>query len=84
MKLNPDKCNQILSDKENSGIDVGNVVIKNSRNKKLPGVFFNEKVTFRCRIENTCIKASRKLQALASVAPYMDLSKKKKNIYIYI
>ena len=33
------------------------------------GVFFNEKVTFRYHIENMCIKASRKLQALALVAP---------------
>ena len=31
MKLNPDKCHLILSGKENRGINVGNVFIKNSQ-----------------------------------------------------
>ena len=75
MKLNPDKCHLILSDKENRGIIVGNVVIKNLRHEKLLRVFFDEKPTFGYHIEIMCIKARRKLQALARVAPYMDLSK---------
>ena len=61
MKLNPDKCHLILSGKENRGINVGNVVIKNSRNEKLLGLFLNEKATFGYHIENMCIKASRKI-----------------------
>ena len=77
MKLNPDQFHLILSGKENRGINVGNVVIKNSQNEKLLGVFFDEKATFGYHIENMCIKASKKLQALARVAPYMDLSKRK-------
>ena len=75
MKLNPDKCHLILSEKENRGIIVGNVVIKNSRHEKLQRVFFNEKTTFGYQIESMCIKARRKLQPLARVASYMDLSK---------
>ena len=77
MKLNPHKCHLILTGKENVGIDVGNVVIKNSRKEKLLGVFFDEKATFGYHIENICIKAGRKLQTLARIAPYMDLSKRK-------
>ena len=77
MKLNPDKCHLILRGKENRGINVGNVVIKNTQNEKLLGVFFDVKATFGYHIENMCEKASRKLQALARVAPYMDLSKRK-------
>ena len=46
MTLNPDKCHLILSGKENRGINIGNVVIKNSQNEKLLGDFFNEKSTF--------------------------------------
>ena len=64
----------IFSDKDNSGINVGNVVIKNLQNKKLLGVFFDDRDTFGYDIENMYIKASRKLQALARVAPYMLLS----------
>ena len=75
MKLNPDKCHLILSGKENREINVENVVIKNSQIEKLLGVFFNENANFGYRIGNMFIKTSRKLQALARVAPYMDLSK---------
>ena len=58
------------------GINVGNV-IKNSQNEKLLGVIFDEKPTFGYHTEIMHIKASRKLQALARVAPYMDLSKRR-------
>ena len=76
MKLNLDKSHLILSGKENRGINVGNVVIKNSQNEKLIGVFFVEKAFFGYHIEMG-IKASRKLEALERVALYMDLSKRK-------
>ena len=76
MKLNPAKGYLMLSGEENIGINVGNVIIKNSQNEKLLGVFFDEKATFRYNIENMCIKDSRKLQLLAR-APYMNLSKSK-------
>ena len=77
MKLNPDKCHLILSGKENRGTNIGNVVIKNSRNEKLLGVFFEEKLDFGCHLENMCKKASRKLQVLTRVTPYMGLRKRK-------
>lgn len=70
MKLNR-KCYLLLSGKENSTINVGNVFIKNSYNAKLLGVVFDEHVSFENHIQN------RKLQALAVVATYTDLSKKK-------
>ena len=56
---------------------LGKIVIKNSQNEKLLGAFFDEKPTFGYHIENICMKASRKLEALERVAPYMDLSKRK-------
>ena len=73
IKLNPDKCHLILNG--NRGIIVGNIVIKNLRHEKFLRVFFNKKATFGYHIENMCIKASRKLQALARVPPYMNVSK---------
>ena len=76
MKITPDKCHLVLNGKENRGINVGNLAIKKSQNEKLLGVFFDEKSFFGYHIENMCIKASSKLQALARVAPYMDLSKR--------
>ena len=70
MKLNH-KCYLLLSGKENSTINVGNVFIKNSYNAKLLGVVFDEHVSFENHIQN------RKLQALAVVTTYTDLSKKR-------
>ena len=52
MKLNPAKGHLMLGGEENIGINVGNVIIKNSQNEKLLGVFFDEKATFRYNIQN--------------------------------
>ena len=60
-----------MSGKENRA-NVANVVITNSQNEKLLGIFFDKKPTFGYHIENVCLKAS-----LAFVAPYTDLSKRK-------
>ena len=77
MKLNPDKLHLMLSSEEKRGIDLGNVAIKNSQNEKLLRIFFDEKATFGYLIEKLCQKSSGKLQALARVASYIDLSKRK-------
>lgn len=68
-------CHLLLSSKEDKAINVGKVVVKSSRNKKLQGVSFAENASFGYHIQNTCIKASSRLQALAIVARNMDLSK---------
>ena len=68
MNLNPDKCHLTLSSKENRGINVGKRCHQKFAKWKLIGVLFNEKATFGYHTENMCIKASRKLQALACVA----------------
>ena len=64
MKVNPDNCYLLLSDKEDIGINVGNIAIKNSHSEKLVGVFGKE---------GYLVKASTKLQTLAHVPPYDDL-----------
>ena len=69
MKLNR-KCYLLLSGKENSTINVGNVLIKNSYNAKLLGVVFDEHVSFENHIQN------RKLQAYAVVATTRIYQKK--------
>ena len=61
MKLNPDKCHLLMSGKEYSNINVGNIT-KNSHNANLVGVFFDKHDSFGNHIQNMCIKASRTLQ----------------------
>ena len=46
MKLNPDKWHLIFSGKENRGINVGTIFIKNLQNENLLEIFFDEKATF--------------------------------------
>ena len=74
MKLNPNKCFLLLRGKEDKATNVRNLVIKNPHNEKLLGVFFEGNASFGYRIQNTCIKTSRKIQALTCITPCMDLS----------
>ena len=50
--------------------------IQNSYCEKLLGVRLHKKLTFEKHITDICRKASRKIYALARIAPYMDLSKR--------
>ena len=51
--------------------------MKNSECEKLLVVKFDNKLTFEKHIPDICRKASRKIYALARIAPYMDLSKRR-------
>ena len=54
-----------------------NFDISNSKCEKLLGVKFNHKLTFDDPISELCKNASRKIHALARVAPYMNKSKRR-------
>ena len=54
-------CHLLLSSKEDKAINVGKVVVKSSRIKKLQGVSFAENASFGYHIQNTCIMASSRL-----------------------
>ena len=53
------------------------MTIKNSKCEKLLGVKFDNKITFEKHMSDICRKACRKTYALARIAPYMDLSKRR-------
>ena len=50
---------------------------KNGEYEKLLGVKFENKLTFEKHITDICRKASRKTYALARIALYMDLPKRR-------
>ena len=58
-----------MSSKENRGINIGNIVIENPQKEKLLAVFFDENLLLDVTLKTCDMKASRKLQALARVAP---------------
>ena len=58
-------------------IQIENSIISCSRYQKLLGVVLDNKLKFDKHIENICQKANRKLNALARVANYMELPKRR-------
>ena len=56
---------------------MGNFNIKNSFSEKLLGITFDGKLKFSNHIEDICKKATRKLNVLSRIVPYMDISRRK-------
>ena len=75
LKSNADKCHLLVISSDAVNLRVSEYDIKNSECEKLLGLKFDNKVTFEKHITDICKKASRKIYALARIAPYMDLSK---------
>ena len=78
MKLNTDKCNFIAS-----GTKYGHVrgklrkdKIWESNNVKLLGVKKDNELIFDERISNICLKANRKLRAVARLSRFISLAKR--------
>ena len=72
MKAYPNKCHFICSTDDKVNIIVENQKKFNSPCEKLLGVIFNSKLTVDPHINDVCKKAGPKLNALASVTPYMQ------------
>ena len=66
MKVNHDKCHLLLSTQEEANIQIANTTIKCSKSKKLLGIVLDNKLKFDKHVENICLKASKKLNALKS------------------
>ena len=77
LKSNADKCHLLVSSSDAVNVKVSEYDIKNSECEKLLGVKFDNKLTFEKHITDICRKASRKIYALARIAPYMNLSKRR-------
>ena len=77
MKLNTDKCHLLLNTQDQNFLKIGNFNIKNSFSEKLLGITFDCKLKFSNHIEDICKKATRKLNALSRIVPYMDISRRK-------
>ena len=80
MKDNADKCHLLVISSDVVSIRVKEWDIKISKFEKLLGVKFDNELTFEKHITGICRKASRKISALARIAPYMDLSKRPMDI----
>ena len=74
-KGNANKYHLLLDVKDEVSMKTGDFNIVNNKGAKLLGVKFDYKLTFNSHVSNLCKNASRKINALTRVAPYMSISK---------
>jgi len=77
MKANTDKSHILLSGKINQTANVDGHHILSEDEQVLLGVTIDSNLTFESHINNLCKKASAKLNALARIAGYMDIPKRR-------
>ena len=77
MKLNTDKCHLLLNSQEPNTLRIGDFHINNSLSEKILGITFDCKLKFNKRTQDISQKMSKKLNALAILAPYMETTKKR-------
>ena len=66
-----------LSSTESLKFQISETVIHNSQSKKLLGVTFDNKLKLEKYIDTICQKANIKLNALARITPYMEMTKRR-------
>ena len=67
----------VVSTNEKTKIDIGEFSVENSDCEKLLGVKIDNKLTFNCRVSDMCKKANRKINALARIAPFTNINKRR-------
>ena len=74
---NASKCHVLLSTGKQVHVNIGSAQIENAQNEKLLGIIINSKLSFDKHIQQICSRASAKLKALARIAPFMNITKRK-------
>ena len=77
MKANQGKCHLLSSLDLNTAVSLENYVIKNTKFQKLLGTTIYNNLTFNKHVSNLCDKASRKINVLSRVFPYMPLTQRR-------
>ena len=73
MKANQDKCHLIVSKNENVSMYIGSFEVK----KKLLGIKVDRRLNFVEHLDGMTKKASRKINALPRITPFMNISKRR-------
>ena len=77
LKSNPDKCHALVSTNKHLNMKVRDFTIGNSECEKLLGVKIDVNLNFNEHISDLCKTVSRKISALARVAPFTSIEKRK-------
>ena len=73
MKVNTGKSHLLLSGNSRATTTIDNNYIESENEQVLLGIRIDSNVTFENHINSICKKASQKLNALARIAPYMNI-----------
>ena len=84
MVANADKCLLLTSTSEEVSVKIENEIIKKPLQEKLLGIVIDNRVTFEPHMKNLCKKAGQKLHALARIANYMDIRKRRSIMNAFI
>ena len=74
---NASKCHVLLSTDKQGHVNIGTAQIENMQKEKLLGITIDSKLSFDKHIQQICSRASAKLKALARIAPFMNITKRK-------
>ena len=82
MLLNEEKCKYMIIEPQRaksgeSEIRIGDHSVKNTDKEKLLGVVLDNHLKFDHHIKQICNEAGKKISALARIAPYLDIDKRK-------
>ena len=75
MKVNNGKTHLLLSGNSRATTTIDNSYIESKDEQVLLGITIDSNLTFESHINSICQKASQKLNALARIAPYMNIQK---------
>ena len=77
IKANRDKYHLLVTTNALTSVNINGFQITNCTLKKLLGIAFDSKLSFKNHAFSLCKKASQKLQELTRIINYMNLSKQK-------
>ena len=77
MKVNTGKSHLLLSGNSRATTTIDNIYIESEDEQVLLGITIDSNLTFENHINSICKKASQKLNALARIAPYMNIQKRR-------
>ena len=78
LKPNPGKWHLLLSEiGDEYFVNIGSKCIFNSKEEKILGVYFDNKLNFKCHLRKLCKRSSIKLHALARISNFMSLKQRK-------
>ena len=84
MKINSGKSRILFSGNDNVSANIDDHTIISENKNELLGVILDSRLCFEDHINYVCKKTSQKLNALARLAPYLCLEKRKTVMKAYI